>query len=131
MKCRFRCNCGKVFDGNENTQTCPACGNMLDTGNCGAIQVYRQGNFMGMAVGMGIYIDDQPYGHIANKGSVRVVVPYGAHKMHMTHTSTRACNDPLITVTPQAPVAFVKAHFADMGFSIKIDPANPSDMPPM
>ncbi len=131
MKCRFRCGCGNIFNGDENTMVCPKCQKPLDTANCGAIQLYRMGSFMGMAVGMGVYIDDMPFGHLANKESVRLVVPYGPHKIHVTHTSTRNCNDPIVEVTPQMPVAFMKAHFSDMGFKITVEPAAEKDMPPV
>ncbi|MBR4580052.1 MAG: hypothetical protein IKO32_02340 [Lachnospiraceae bacterium] len=131
MKCRFRCGCGNVFNGDEHTQVCSSCGRPLDVANCGAIQLYRMGNMMGMAVGMGVYIDDIPFGHLANKESARFVVPYGSHKIHVTHTSTRACNDPIVTITPEQPVAFMKAHFAAMGFKIAVEPARPEEMPPV
>lgn len=131
MRCRFRCNCGNVFNGDEHTNTCPKCGSLLELSNCGALQLYRMGNFMGMAVGMGVYIDDAPFGHLANKESIRLVVPYGTHKVHVTHTTTRACNDPFITITPQYPVAYLKVHFSGMGFAISVDPATPEEMPPV
>ncbi len=133
MKCRFRCGCGNVFNGDENTQVCSACGRPLDLQNCGAIQLYRMGNMLGMAVGMGIYIDEQPFGHIGNKESVRLVVPYGSHKLHVTHSTNRRCNDPIITITPEAPVAFCKVHIK-AGFAVNtmiIEPARPEDMPPV
>ena len=131
MKCRFRCGCGNVFNGDEHTQVCSSCGRTLDVANCGAIQLYRMGNMMGMAVGMGIHIDDIPFGYLANKESVRLVVPYGSHKIHVTHTTTRACNDPIVTITPEQPVAFMKAHFSGMGFKITVEPARPEEMPPV
>ena len=131
MRLRFRCRCGNVFNGDEHTFVCPNCHNQLQLNNCGAIQIYRMGNMMGMAVGMGVYVDDVPFGHIGNKESVRLVLPYGTHKVHMTHTTTRACNDPLITITPHAPVAYLKAHFSGMGFKITLDPARPEEMPPV
>jgi len=131
MKMRFRCGCGNVFNGTEQTTVCPGCGRPLDLNNCGAIQVYRMGNMVGMAVGMGIYVDEMPFGHLANKESVRLVVPYGTHKLHMTLSTNRNCNDPMITITPEAPVAFCKAHISG-GFVAKIviEPANPQEMPP-
>lgn len=131
MKLRFRCEDGHVFDGNETTQTCLNCGKPLNLSNCGAIQMYRKGNFMGMAVGMGIYVDNLPYGHIANTESVRIVLPYGQHKLHVTHTSTRACNDPVVEISPAAPIAFVKAGFGAMGFKINVQQVAESEMPPM
>ena len=132
MKLRYRCGCGNVFNGDETSRVCPACNRPLQTDNCGAIQIYRMGNMMGMAVGMGIYVDDVPFGHLGNKESVRLVLPYGSHKLHMTHSTNRRCNDPIITITPEAPVAFVKAHI-EGAFTVKIviEQARPEDMPPV
>lgn len=124
---RYRCPNGHVFDGNDAQTVCPTCGAPLQKG--GYIQIYRMGNYMGMAVGMGLYIDDIPCGHVGNKQSIRVSVPYGSHKVHMTHTTTRACNDPICTVTPQYPYVYCKARFAAGGFRIAIEPASPSEMP--
>ncbi len=124
---RYRCAGGHVFDGAEGQTVCPTCGAPLPSG--GYIQIYRMGNMMGMAVGMGIYIDDIPCGHLANKQSIRVSVPFGSHKVHVTHTTTRKCNDPVFTVTPQSPYVFCKAHFSGGGFRIAVEPASPSEMP--
>lgn len=127
IKVRYRCPNGHVFDGNEQQTVCPTCGAPLPKG--GYIQIYRMGNFSGAAVGMGVYVDDIPYGHVANKESIRISLPFGAHKIHMTHTTTRKCNDPIITIAPNAPSAFCKAHFTKAGFAIAIEPASPADMP--
>ena len=124
---RYRCPNGDVFDGTEQQTACPKCGAPLAKG--GYIQMYRMGNYMGSAVGMGVYIDDVPCGHIANKQSIRISVPFGSHKVHVTHTTTRKCNDPVFTVTPQAPYVWCKAHFSKGGFAIAVEPANPQDMP--
>ena len=131
MKMRYRCSQGHVFDGNEDTKVCPNCGEALQLDNCGAIQLYRMGNMMGMAVGMGIYIDDTPYGHIGNTESVRIVLPFGEHKIHVTHTTTRKCNDPVVTLSAQHPIAYMKCHLAAMGFKIQVDAAKPEEMPKM
>lgn len=131
MKLRYRCGCGNVFNGDESTTACTSCGRPLDLNNCGAIQVYRMGNMVGMAVGMSIYIDGVPFGHLANKESVRLVVPYGQHKLHMALSTNRNCNDPIVTITPEAPVAFCKAHLTGAFVTkIVIEPANPQEMPP-
>ena len=124
---RYRCGCGNVFDGDDSTSTCPKCGAPLTKE--GYIQMYRMGAFGGMAIGMGIYIDDIPCGHIANKQSLRIAVPYGSHKVHVTHTTTRNCNDPVFTVSPEYPYAWCKAHFSKAGFKIIVDPASPDEMP--
>ena len=124
---RYRCPNGHVFDGSDAQTACPTCGAPLPKG--GFIHVYRMGNYMGMAVGMGVYVDDMPYGHIGNKQSIRISVPYGPHKLHMTHTTTRACNDPVFNITPQYPHICCKAHFSKAGFKIMIEPASPDSMP--
>ena len=124
---RHVCPNGHVTDSNGIQTVCPSCGAPLQSG--GIIQIYRMGSFAGMAVGMGIYIDDVPCGHLGNKQSIRISVPYGAHKVHMTHTTTRACNDPIFNITPEYPYVWCKAHFAAAGFRIAIEPASPDSMP--
>ena len=124
---RYLCPNGHVIDGSEMQTACPKCGAPLPKG--GYIQIYRMGNFSGMAVGMGIYLNDTPCGHLGNKQSIRLSVPFGMHKLHMTHTTTRFCNDPVFNITPENPYVFCKAHFAKAGFKINIDPATPDSMP--
>ena len=124
---RYRCAGGHVFDGQEGQTVCPTCGAPLPYG--GMIQIYRMGNYMGCAVGMGIYIDDVPCGHVGNKQSVRISVPFGKHKVHVTHTTTRKCNDPVFEVTPENPCVWCKAHFSAAGFKITVEQADPKDMP--
>ena len=124
---RRLCPCGNVFDGGEAQSACPKCGAIVPGG--AIIHIYRMGNMAGMAVGMGVYIDDVPCGHLANKQSIRISVPYGTHKIHMTHTTTRACNDPIFNLTPQTPYVCLKARFAAGGFRIAVEPADPGTMP--
>ena len=124
---RYRCPNDHVYDAGEGETVCRTCGAPLPTG--GYIQLYRMGNYMGCAVGMGVYIDDAPCGHLANKQSIRISVPYGNHKVHVTHTTTRKCNDPIFTVTPEYPYVWCKAHFSKAGFAITVEQANPQDMP--
>ena len=124
---RYRCSGGHVFDSRTPQTNCPTCGAPLPAG--GLIQIYRMGNMMGAAVGMGVYVDDVPYGHLANKQSIRISVPYGQHKVHVTHTTTRKCNDPVFTVSQQYQYVWCKAHFSKGGFAITVEQANPQDMP--
>ncbi len=125
---------------------CPQCGELVETlsncccGKCGApisfagmgmVQIYRMGSPIGIAVGYGIYLDGQPFGHLANKQSIRIPVPFGTHTLHITCGMTRRCQDLTFTLTPQAPAAYVKAHIK-MGVwsnSIIIEPAMPNEMP--
>lgn len=124
---RHKCVCGYIDDGGDSSVSCPKCGRPYQPG--GIIHIYRMGNFAGMAVGMGIYINGEPFGHIGNKKSVRLALPYGQYVLHMTHTATRDCNDPVITLSPQTPYVCCKASFTNAGFSIGISPAQPSEMP--
>lgn len=81
--------------------------------------------------GYGIYLDGQPYGHLANKESIRIPLPMGMHTLHMTCGMTRRCEDLTFTLTPEAPAAYVKASIR-MGFwsnTIHLTPADPSEMP--
>ena len=91
------------------------CGNALNLPEEGMIQIYRMGSPYGIAVGMGIYLNDNPLGHLANAESVRIPVPYGHYKVHMTHGMNRKCKDVEVDVTPDERVVYVKAHLK-MGF---------------
>ena len=124
---RRMCRNGHLKDVHESQSACPVCGDPY--GACGLIQIYRMGAFSGMAVGMGIYVNDVPFGYLGNKQSIRLALPYGQYRLHMTHTTTRACNDPVYCLTPQTPYALCKAHFAAAGFRIAIDSAAPETMP--
>ncbi len=125
---RYRCDkCGETFDGKDSDATCPKCGAPLNKG--GFIQIYRMGAFAGMAVGMGLYINNTGYGMLGNKQSLRISVPYGSHLLHVTHTTTRKCNDPVFEITPQSPYVWCKAHFSKGGFAIAVEQADPKDMP--
>ena len=128
---RAKCpNCGEVFNTQSNCY-CPKCGTPINFTGFGMVQSYRMGSPIGIAVGYGVYIDGQPYGHLANKESIRVPLPFGTHTLHMTCGATRRCQDLTFTITPQAPIAYVKGHIK-MGAwsnSIVIEPALPSEMP--
>lgn len=127
IKARYRCPDGHVFDATAETTVCPTCGKSLSKG--GWIHLYRMGNYVGCAIGMGIYINGEAYGLIGNKESLKISLPYGTYTVHVTHTATRKCNDPMITVTPTAPEAFFKAHFSRGGFAIEVESADKKDMP--
>lgn len=131
MNYRLKCpSCGNVFD-SAGTVPCSRCGTMIDVNAGGMIQVYRMGSPIGVAVGYGIYLDGQPIGHLANKQSLLIPVPFGNHQLHMTCGMTRRCKDLFFSVTPQSPKIWIKAHIKP-GFwtnSVVIEFANPSDMP--
>ena len=67
---RMKCpNCGNVVNVN-GTGPCPKCSAPLDVNQPAAIALYRMGNFMGAATGFGLYINNQPFGAIANRESL-------------------------------------------------------------
>ncbi len=128
---RFRCNCGQVFNAPEGTANCSKCGAPLMTANCGVVQLYRMGSPIGVAAGMGVYIDNVPYGHIGNTESTRIVLPFGTHTLHMTLGMTRKCKDLQFTITPEQNYFYAKAHIKP-GFwsnTVVIEAAKPEEMP--
>ena len=61
---RIKCpSCGNVVDVAGNG-TCANCGNPLVLPEDGVIQIYRMGSPFGIAVGMGIYLNGNPLGHL-------------------------------------------------------------------
>lgn len=123
---------------------CPACGHVQDINGsapckCGAqlapagaqIKLYRMGSPIGIAIGFGVYIDNQPFGHIGNKETVVYSLPFGTHNIHVTAGASRRCTDMTVTLTPQAPLGCIKAHIKP-GFlsnTVVLEPAAPQDMP--
>lgn len=112
---RVKCpNCGEVQE-IASVQNCKKCNATLDSANNGTVTIYRKGSPVGVAVGYGIYINDQPYGHVANKETVTISLPYGNYNFHFTCGMTRRCNDAKISITPEKPNAYLKASIK-MGF---------------
>lgn len=124
---------------------CPQCGNVVEIvgptncAKCGvplaafpaSIMIYRMGSPLGVAVGAGIYINTQPFGMLANKETTLISLPYGTYNLHMTLGMTRRCTDMAITLTPEAPIAYIKAHVKP-GFwsnTMVLEPSTPDQMP--
>ena len=128
---RIKCpSCGNVVDVAGNG-TCANCGNPLVLPEDGVIQIYRMGSPFGIAVGMGIYLNGNPLGHLANAESIRIPVPYGHYKLHMTHGASRKCKDIEFDVTPEERFIYAKAHL-NMGFisnTVVIEKASADQMP--
>ena len=128
---RLKCpSCGEVMNA-AGFCNCTKCGTPIRYNGWGMLQSYRMGSPVSIAAGYGIYLDGQPYGHLANKESIRIPLPMGTHTLHMTCGMTRRCEDLTFTLTPEAPAAYVKASIR-MGFwsnTIRLTPADPSEMP--
>jgi hypothetical protein len=97
----------------------------------GTISVYRKGSPIGAAMGFGVYINDQPFGHIAATESVTYTLPYGTYKFHITCGATRRCKDMMVTISPDFPAAYLRAAMKS-GFwsnTILIDQMKPEEFP--
>lgn len=131
IKYRVKCpKCGEALNIYGDTQ-CEKCGTPVTTRLPAMVQLYRMGNFYGVAGGFGIYINGVPYGYIGNKESLRIPLPYGTYTLHIAVGMSRKCNDLTVTLTPQAPVMYAKTYIKP-GFwtnSFGIEPARPEEMP--
>ncbi|MBR3141831.1 MAG: hypothetical protein IKF09_01635 [Clostridiales bacterium] len=113
---RIKCpSCGTVQDIEASGAACKKCSGALILPEDGVIQIYRMGSPMGIAVGMGIYINENPMGHLANASTIKIPVAYGHYKVHMTHGTNRKCQDAEFDITPDNRVVCLKAHLK-MGF---------------
>ena len=129
---RLKCpKCGEVQD-SQGPQLCKKCGTMIEIPTDGCLQLYRMGSPIGVAAGMGIYLNGEPYGHIANKQSIRIPLNAGSYKIHVTITTLRKCNDPIFEIEPGShKLHCYKAHIKP-GFwtnSLVVEQAQYSEMP--
>lgn len=126
---RYKCSCGAVLDMKEG-QTCSKCGKPLDE-NCGYYKLYRVGSPMGIAAGFGIYIDGEPYGHIGNKQTCWIRLPFGKHNVHIAAGMSRKCTDMTFELSPSHPLECAKVHMRVGAFtnSFVIEPAQNADVP--
>ena len=128
---RFKCpSCGTVQDASIDS-ACQKCKQPLALPGPGGVQIYRMGSPIGIAVGYGIYINGEPYGHIANKESIRIPLAYGTYTFHFTCGMTRKCEDLVVTLTPEAPLAYIKARIKPGFWTNKIiaERSNREEMP--
>ena len=129
-KLRTKCPQCKTVQDIQGATQCTNCGNPLMP-QAGTISVYRKGSPIGAAMGFGVYINDQPFGHIAATESVTFTLPYGTYKFHMTCGATRRCKDMMVTISPEFPTAYLRAAMKS-GFwsnTILIDPMKPEEFP--
>lgn len=130
MKIRVKCpSCQTVQDIYQDAACCK-CGNPLSASGQAAIQMYRMGSPIGVAVGYGVYIDGVPMGHLANKESIFIPVTPGVHNIHVTCGMTRGCKDLQMNI-PAGQVAYVKARIK-AGFwknQMIIEPSTKEEMP--
>ncbi len=112
---RIKCyNCGQVSN-LLGDQPCPHCGVPLQCTGNGIIHLYRMGSPIGLTSGFGIYINGEPMGHIGNRENIYIVLPFGTFNIHLTCGLNRSCEDAVVTLTPENPIAYVKGSIR-MGF---------------
>lgn len=133
MAIQYRTKCPKCGEYVESYGNCAClkCGQPISFDGMGFLQIYRMGSPVGIAMGYGIYLNGQPFGHLGNKQSIRIPLAFGTYTLHMTCGTARRCNDLTFTLTPQTPAAYIKA-VIKMGFwsnSITLTPSNPAEMP--
>lgn len=110
-KIRVKCShCGEASNVHSVNDPCPKCNQPLGVEEEGSIYIYRQGSPYGVAGGFGLYINDQPYGHIGNKELLRIPVKYGTYNIHSAVGLSRKCRDLQVTITPENPVAYTKVY---------------------
>ena len=127
-KIRFKCpNCGEVANYHNAGEACAKCKQPLIDPCEGKIYVYRQGSPLGIASGFGLYFNNEPFGHIGNKELLCFPLKYGTYNIHCAAGMSRRCRDLLVTISPEAPNAYVKV-FTKPGFwtnSFVVEPLDP------
>lgn len=127
---RIRCpQCGNVMDVKDDV-TCK-CGTLLTPKADGMIRIYRMGSPIGVAAGFGIYLNNTPVGHIGNKQTVNIPVPFGDYNLHVASGFNRRCKDVVITVSPENPVAGIKVSMKMGAWSntFILTPADSTEIP--
>lgn len=127
---RVKCSCGHVQDAAAGS-VCPKCKQQVAFPQDGMIYLYRKGSPLGVANGFGVYLDNAPLGHIANKQTIAIPVNFGEHKLHVACGMNRKCRDLIFSITPETPFGYAKVYMKP-GFwanSFVIEPATQADMP--
>ena len=128
-KIRIKCpHCGEVFNAHSAAEACPKCRQNTNTPtDQGMLYVYRQGSPYGIAGGFGLYLNSTPCGFIGNKELLCFPLPYGTYNIHCAVGMSRKCRDMVVTLSPEAPVAYTKVYIKP-GFwtnSFVVEPVDP------
>lgn len=127
-KIRIKCpHCGDASNIQPTSNICPECKKPIAIPREACIYLYRQGSPYGIAGGFGIYINGAPFGHIGNKELLCIPLPYGTYNIHCAVGMSRKCEDMVVNLTPQCPVAYTKVHIRP-GFwtnSFVVEPVDP------
>ena len=128
-KIRIKCpHCGEASNVKPDVTICPECKKPISLSPEGCIYLYRQGSPYGVAGGFGIYINGAPFGHIGNRETLCLPLPYGTYNIHCAAGMSRRCEDLVVTLTPENRQAYTKVHIRP-GFwtnSFVVEPLDPS-----
>ena len=128
---RIKCAaCGDVNNIKPGETLCPKCKKPLNISPDACIYLYRQGSPYGIAGGFGIYIDGEPFGHIGNKETLCIPVPYGKHNIHCAVGMSRNCKDLQVDLNPNCRHAFAKVYIKP-GFwtnDFVVEPIDPAKL---
>ena len=109
MKLRVKCSCGEVQDITPGSR-CYKCRGEMNIPGDAMISLYRKGSPYGIAGGFGIYLNNDPYGYIANKELLRMPLPYGTYNLHVAVGMNRRCHDVEVNLTPENKDVYLKVY---------------------
>ncbi len=130
---RIKCpNCGEVLNLYVD-QPCTKCQTPLKARNEGEVYIYRMGSPIGFGIGYGIYVNSVPTGHISNKETLRLPLPYGQYAISFTCAATRRSEVAVVTLSPENPSAYIKASIRSGFWSniINTQVVSREEMPPL
>ena len=129
MKIRIKCpHCGDASNIRPGDTQCPECKKPIALSEEGKIYLYRQGSVYGVAGAFGVYINGEAFGHIGNKETLCMPLPYGTYNIHSAVGMSRKCRDLQVTLSPESPNAYAKVYMRP-GFwtnSFVVEPLDPS-----
>lgn len=110
-KVRIKCpKCGEVENYLSDQVNCTKCKSPLDFSTGGNLYLYRQGSPFGIAGGFGLYLNNDPYGYIANRELLRIPLPYGTHNLHVACGMNRRCHDVQVELSPENKDVYLKVY---------------------
>lgn len=128
-KIRIKCPlCSKTENFPAGSNICPSCKQAINVPQEAKIYIYRQGSPYGIAGGFGLFINGESYGYIGNKELLCIPVPFGTYNLHSAVGMSRKCQDMVVNLTPECPVAYTKVYIKP-GFwanSFVIEPVDPN-----
>ena len=127
-KYRFKCECGNLYDSAETSMACPSCKKENSTEGNGIIHIHRVSCYSGAFNALNVFIDDQPFGKLADGCGAKFVVPYGTHAYHGSMTMWKS-KKLEVTVSEENPEACIKTGLDFFSFGIQAQIVDKEKMP--